>query len=243
MASTSDLQSSEDPGTSYRRSRGLVEPGEVLRSLIALADSVTQLLGEGCEVVIHDFSHLDASIVHITGNVTGRKVGGPLTDLGLAVLRQGQVPDALIGYTTYTPDGRKLRSTSIFLKDQDGVPFGCVCINVDSSRLPPHHDNRNMAMHVGNGPVETFAHSPQAVIDNIFDRLMAGAQGPVDDLSRQDRLELVQGLDEAGVFSLRGATQIVADLLRVTRATVYTYRRVIRDMSKGKETCDAGSEY
>lgn len=242
MVSTRNLQSTEDPDSSYRRSRRLVEPGEVLRSLIALADSITQLLGEGCEVVIHDFSHLDASIIYITGNVTGRKVGGPLTDLGLAVLRQGQVPDALIGYTTYTPDGRKLRSSSIFLKDQDGAPFGCVCINVDSSRLPPHNDSRNMAMHVGNGLVETFAHSPESVIANIFDRLTAEARGPVSDLSRQERLDLVQGLDEAGVFSLRGATHVVANLLGVTRATVYTYRKTIRDMSKGKETRYEGNE-
>jgi len=240
--STSNAQFGDDSGGSYRRRRRLVEPGEVLRSLIALAEGVTQILGECCEVVIHDFSHLDSSIIHITGNVTGREIGGPLTDLGLAILRQGQVPDALVGYTTYTPDGRKLRSTSIFLKDQHGAPFGCVCINLDTSRLPPHGENRNIAMRLGNGPVETFAHSPQSVIANIFDRLTTELTGSVNDLTRQDRLDLVRGLDEAGVFSLRGATQVVADLLGVTRATVYTYRRVIRDISKGKETCDAGSE-
>jgi predicted transcriptional regulator YheO len=57
-------------------------------------------LGGWCDVV-HDVSgDLEHSIVAITGDVTGRSVGGHTTDLGLAKLRAGQM-DPLINYTSY----------------------------------------------------------------------------------------------------------------------------------------------
>jgi predicted transcriptional regulator YheO len=192
------------------------------------------MLGSGCEVVVHDFTDLDSSIVHITGNVTGRRLGGTLTDLGLAILKQGQVPDSLINYTTYAPDGHALTSTSVFIKESNGSPLGCICLNIDTNQLalssrPPSAQNQN--------PMETFADTPEAITRNTFRKLLA-ADGVADvrALSRTQKIALIQKLDDAGVFFLRGAADIVAKLLGVTRSTVYLYLRASTSNTNEEET-------
>jgi predicted transcriptional regulator YheO len=205
-----------------------------------LADAITSILGDACEVVIHDFSNPDESIIHITGNVTGRKVGGPLTDLGLAILRQGQVPDTLIDYTTYTPDGRKLRSSTVFLKDEAGVPFGAICVNIDTTRpLAPS------ALAYGGmelDPLETFADSSTAVITRVFNTLVSRTGRPVRNMSRPEKIGLVYGLDRTGIFCLRKAADIVAELLGVTRATVYVYLKAATENTEADQVCDGTPE-
>ena len=40
----------------------------------------------------------------------------------------------------------------------------------------------------------------------------------------KDKLRLIQALEERGLFDIRGAVNRVADLLDVSRATIYNYR-------------------
>jgi len=195
------------------------------------------MLGSACEVVIHDFADLDSSIVHITGNVTGRKVGGTLTDLGLAILRQGQVPDSLINYTTHAPDdGHPLLSTSVFVKDRQGAPIGCICINIDTNQMIVPGRAGRQTPSSNPSPMETFADTPEEVTRSALNRLLA-AEGLTDtrSLSRAQRIDLIQKLDQAGVFFLRGAVDIVARLLGVTRSTVYVYIRASENNTNKEE--------
>jgi predicted transcriptional regulator YheO len=219
------------------RTPSSLQDNDLFHTFVSLADALTAMFGSACEVVVHDYADLDRSIVHITGNVTGRKVGGTLTDLGLAILRQGQVPDSLINYTTYAPNGHPLTSTTVFIKDNNGVALGGVCINIDTSELtlpgtvgrPPPPSSHNL--------VETFADTPEAVTRNAFGRLLA-AKGLTDAhaLSRAQRIDLIQKLDQAGVFFLRGAADTVARLLGVTRSTVYVYLRASANNTNKEES-------
>ena len=156
-----------------------------------------------------------------------------LTDLGLAILRQGQVPDALINYTTYAPDGHPLTSTSVFIKDAKGVPLGCLCVNIDTDRLPLPSRCAPAATPI---PTETFADTPEAITRNTLNRLLeAEGVSDVHMLSRAQKIALIQRLDREGVFFLRGAADIVAKLLGVTRSTVYLYLRASVSNSNKEE--------
>jgi predicted transcriptional regulator YheO len=215
-----------------------VQHRRYLESLRPIADAVSATFGDICEVVIHDFSSLDNSIIHIAGSVTGRHVGGPLTDLGLAILRQDQVPDCLINYTTYTQDGRRLRSSTIFAKDESGVPFGALCINVDITHflaIEPiimrlTHNDRNGE--VLSKVHEDFPDTPEAAINRIFDKAVFEMGKPVSAMSRHEKIELVHRLDQAGMFSLRRAVDTAAALLGTSRGTVYGYLK--RPVEAGK---------
>ena len=73
-----------------------------------LSVGIAKLFAPHCEVVIHDFSDLERSIIHIDGNISGRRVGGSATDLLLMQARNGdtvrdfpQLPDLLAKWKKY----------------------------------------------------------------------------------------------------------------------------------------------
>ena len=103
-----------------------------LEALKPLARALSSAVGANCEVVVHDLSRPAESIVCIEGNVTGRRVGEGLTDLGTRAL-SGEVPDetSLHGYVVNGPDGRTLRCSSIIFRDAAQRPIAALCINID----------------------------------------------------------------------------------------------------------------
>ena len=90
-------------------------------------------------MVVHDLATNDPerSIVAIeNGHVTGRKVGDGPSHVVLEALRGNpeQLHDHL-SYLTRTKDGKILKSTTIYIRDDDGAPIGIFGINYDITHL------------------------------------------------------------------------------------------------------------
>lgn len=99
------------------------------------ADFLGETLGEGHEIVLQDLREGACRVIYIAGDpVTNRKEGSPLTDLGLklALGETWKNNDSVCNYTGYTSDGRILRCSTLFIK-QDEDLVGMLCINIDSS--------------------------------------------------------------------------------------------------------------
>lgn len=102
-----------------------------------LLESVMKLIaaqfGPDCEVVLHDWSkEYESTIVAIeNGHVSGRKVGDGGSNLGLEVMRGTTDGSNQLNYITQTQDGRMLRSSSLYLTDENGKKVGALCINLD----------------------------------------------------------------------------------------------------------------
>ena len=79
--------------------------------------------------------------------------------------------------------------------------------------------------------VET-PHGVLANLDDALERLIAQGEAqvgkPLDQMSRTEKQQLVRFLDERGTFQLRKAVEGVADMLGVSRFTVYNYLDSIR---------------
>ena len=98
-----------------------------------LLDMLQQQFGEKSEIILHDLTgDYNHSIVSIrNGYITDRKVGDCGSNLGLEVLR-GTVKDGdRYNYVINAQDGKLLRSSTMFLKDDDGKIIGSLCINTD----------------------------------------------------------------------------------------------------------------
>ncbi len=94
------------------------------------------MLGDRYEVILHDLSHVESSIVGIEGSITHRKIGGPATNYLIQLLREyGDEAKDSINYKNVMPDGRVLRSSTIFIRDNDGKIIGSLCINQDLTDL------------------------------------------------------------------------------------------------------------
>jgi selenocysteine lyase/cysteine desulfurase/predicted transcriptional regulator YheO len=191
---------------------------EALAALVPTVNSLADALGPGTEVVLHDLRALPNSIVAIAGDLTGRRVGGPMTDLLLGLVRRGTTQD-LAGYETYAPDGRVIRSSTVFLRDAQGVAVGCLCVNSDPGQGV--RSERVDAVEVFPGDVDTLQRL-------LVERAVEGVGVPVELMKKQHKSQVVRVLDEAGLFLIRDSVDYLAGVLGVTRYTIYNYLNEIR---------------
>ena len=93
----------------------------LIESLKVAVDGIARTFGSRCEVVLHDLrnlKNLDHSIVKIAnGHVTGRTIGGSITDEGLRGLRSERESGLRINYVSIIKDGRPLKSSSIIFRN------------------------------------------------------------------------------------------------------------------------------
>jgi predicted transcriptional regulator YheO len=200
-------------------------------ALSAICDAIAGLWGPGCEVVLHDFSDLDHSVVHVAGDVTGRTVGAPLTDLGLRVLTSGRPDQDTLFYHSKAPDGRLLKSVSVLLRAEPGGRIaGALCINVDIDGLNKAREViAGMVAIPAEEPVEErYPGEPREAIQMLANDILNERGWIAADLSREQRLEVVRALEQRGAFAYRSAPSIIAELLGISRYTVYNYLKSVR---------------
>ncbi len=102
-------------------------------TLSQVVPTIAMALGPRAEVVLHDLSRLPNSIIAVGGDLTGRSVGGPMTDLMLRRIRRNRTDD-LLRYRVVHED-RIFQASTIFLRHLNGEPYGCLCINIDVTDL------------------------------------------------------------------------------------------------------------
>ena len=205
---------------------------DVLNILSQVGEALCRTLGPQCEVVIHDLADMEHSIVWIMGTVTERQVRGCMTSRGLSLVRSGRTRDSY-NYTTRTRDGTMVRSSLIFVKDEGGRPIISVEINFDTS---PFVAFRHI-LEALTDPDEAYDFQDAFIDDapQMLETMLQDAVGfsgkPVPQMSKADRLRVVQILDEAGAFELRKAVPAVASYLGVTRFTIHNYLNEIHEQA------------
>lgn len=194
-----------------------------------IARAIVQTFGqEVCEVVIHDLADLECSIVWIEGNVTQRSIGGPMTDLGLEMIQSGRIEDVL-SYRMHL-EGKALQSSSVFLRDQKGRPWGAFCINFNVTPLQSIQRSldafsRGMP---NSGVKEQFSQDIEETLHHLIADAVEKIGKPLKDFTRDERLNLMRLLEQKGAFLVRRAVPFIAQQMDVTRYTVYNYLAEIR---------------
>jgi predicted transcriptional regulator YheO len=205
----------------------------------ALVEPIARALPSSTEVVLHDLSLVPNSIVAISGNVTGRAVGDPPTDVLLRQVSQG-FDDYNLNYESTLPDGRRMRSSTMLIRDIDGNPAAALCIHTDlSSWLAV--DQLVSQMIRGSGEAES-RQAPTTTAGEVFPRdvdelaahliheAIADAGVPVAAMKKKHKLAVVAELQARGVFLLRDAVEMVAESLSVSKFTIYNY---LNELSAG----------
>ncbi|OGO17297.1 MAG: hypothetical protein A2Z14_17320 [Chloroflexi bacterium RBG_16_48_8] len=195
------------------------------------AIALSKLLNPFCEVVVHDFSDLEHSIVVIEGNLTGRSIGGAPTDLLLSRARKGGADEDLYNYITSLPGGRLMKSSTIFLRDENDEVFGAFCVNFDISQFLSFSKQLNTLVKTeeDNEVSELFSDDIMDTIQSILTDTLFEMGESVPDMTRENKIELISRLHNRGVFQVKKAVPIVADLVGLSRATVYNYLREVNE--------------
>ncbi|UOQ94256.1 PAS domain-containing protein [Halobacillus shinanisalinarum] len=207
---------------------------------IRTADMMVNMFGPRCEVVVHDFSDLQRSLIHIAGNVTSREIGSPITDLVLNELRKNHedIKD-IPGYRTQSSKGQIMKSTTVFLRDEDNKIIGALCTNYDISLLMEmggeiehfiDFQEDKQTKHIS----ETFFKSVHDVIQDMVDQVISRYNKAPIQMTMEEKVHCVGELDEKGTFLIKGATEYVAHVLGVSKFTVYNYLNKVRSMNEYK---------
>lgn len=195
----------------------------ILGALKAVVPGLAATFGRSCEVVLHDYRRPERSVVAVAGNLTSRRVGGAMSEIGLGVLAKGDAAENELNYLTRTPSGRVIKSSTMPLRDEDGHVFGALCVNLDVTALRQVGDV--LADLAGDTaaplPTTTFTDDVDEVLDAVIRAEELNLAKPVEGLSRRERLPLLRTLDRRGVFHLRGAAPKVAARLGISRASLY----------------------
>lgn len=220
---------------------------EALRPVVA---GLAATFGRSCEVVVHDFRQPDGSVVLIAGDLTGRTVGGSMSEIGMDLLRQGDAAPDRLNYVTRTPSGRMLKSSTVVLRTSRGTAFGAFCVNLDITALHQVHGLVGDLVGVAGTPpavpgaavpTTTFSNDVDDVVDAAVDGLQLAHGKQWAGLDRAERIALFRRLDATGVFAVRRAVPRVAARLGISRASAYAYLADVRRAGRRTDT-GAGRE-
>ena len=200
------------------------ERDAIITALTSVVDGIAATFGPVCEVVLHDYRRPENSVVAIAGSVTGRRVGGAMSQIGMRMVARGDEAADELNYVTRTDAGKLVKSSTMLLRDSSGAVFGALCVNVDVTAASEVHALLGALAGTGTAPEEppvtTFGDDIDSVVDVMLDAHRHQSWALLD---RAGRLDLFRSLDERGVFAVRRAIEQVAGRLGISRASAYSY--------------------
>ncbi len=212
-----------------------------LERYIPLVNFIADIIGPQCEVLLHDVVDVRNSVVAVrNGYISGRQLGCPLTDFGLELL-ENQVylkQTAIVNYLSRTDSGEKLRSSTYFLKNENNELIGMLCVNIlilpDTDVVKNLTDNLLHVLIANNGGSNESVPENEKVIESLhssIDNVVESAIGkvvdtyniPVERMSVEEKIAIVQKLSTNGIFKIKGAIPKVAGTLQTSESTIYRY--------------------
>lgn len=197
----------------------------ILREAAKLAEALAETFAPLCEVVLHDLTNPSHAIVKIENNISGRSVGDPATELGLARIANPDFPDKLVNYANTLSDGRQVKSTSVGLRDSAGAYVAALCLNIDVSYLNGMADyiRAFTALRPSEGvPERIQPPRSEDILKRIRDFAAARNKEPKS-LTAAEKRDLMALLQQEGLLSLKGSVDLVAKTLGAARSSIYYY--------------------
>lgn len=202
---------------------------------------IASLLGDNCEVVLHDVTCPENSIIAIkNGHLSGRKEGGPLTDLVLKIIQNKSYKnnDFVSNYKA-SAKNKNFRSSSFFIKNDEKEIIGVLCVNIDIEPYEKVKEAMEKLYFITHGfdrqttieeqnyenyKIEEQLHSSvEDLLRNMIQETIEEIGILPKRMSSDEKIEVVRKLDTKGAFQLKGAVSEISKALEVSEPTVYRY--------------------
>lgn len=216
-----------------------------LQSYIELVNFLGQAMGPNCEVVLHDLTDPDNAIIAIAnGHISGRKIGGPTTDLVLKILKEGleRGQSFIANYNARVKNNNICRSSSFFIRDETDKIIGVLCVNVDISNFVETRKlldgliNCEVQSHTSikatADVVNVFEHlhsSIDDVLTAIIDNVLNKYSITPDRMSLDEKIDVVKQMSTNGLFLLKGGLSELASRMQISEPTIYRYLNKIKE--------------
>ncbi len=203
-----------------------------------IADAIAMVLHPYAEVVIHDIEK--NIIVHVSNPYSKRRMGdSSYLSLDSDQSDFGLEKNVLGPYEKEGEDGRRIRSITAVLRNNEAQPIGILCINLDFSPLETAFDS---AFEVLNGLIRPAAieSRPEVLFREEWRELIKMEirtfrleKGLTQDsMNAKERRELMRRLDQKRLFYARKSVEQVASCLMISRATAY---KDLNEIRKGND--------
>lgn len=212
-----------------------LSPEEKLRSYIPLVDFIAETACPGSEIVLHDVRNKERSLIAIrNGQIPGRRIGEPMTAFAEKLLKQGEQKDKdyITNYIGNSgSNGKFLKASTYFIRDDGGVIIGMLGINTDLSTFTRMHRILSQMLTVedvlddekdSNG-VKEKAFSVKEMVESVIEQVLNTYASDVSHMTGEEKKDVVDILNEKGVFLLKGTIAEVAQRLEVSEQTIYRY--------------------
>ncbi|MDO4812224.1 MAG: helix-turn-helix transcriptional regulator [Eubacteriales bacterium] len=201
----------------------------ILNELKQVAKGIVATFGSNCEVVIHDVGakHPEHSIVAIeNGHVTGRKVGDGASHVVMEQVRKADAqPDDHLSYLTKTPDGKILKSSTMYVRGKNGKVVAILGINYDiSSLLMVENAVRELT-----DTQDAAQTEPEKItnvndlLDELIEQSVALVGKPVVLMNKEDKMRAIGFLNQNGAFLITKSGDKVAKYFGISKYTLYFY--------------------
>ena len=199
-----------------------------------LAHGLAIQFGSSCEIAIHDLKtkDLEKSIVYIeNGHVSNRQTGDGPSGIVLETLQSdpSTIHDKL-SYLTKTEDGRILKSSTFYIRDDDGSISYIFSLNYDITAFTAASTaiqsliatKDNLPDLTGDSPRQ-ITHNVNELLDLLIEQAVAKIGKPVAMMNKDDKVAVVQYLDHAGAFLITKSGDKVSSYLGISKFTLYSY--------------------
>lgn len=204
----------------------------LLQQLLTL---IEKHFGNKCEVVLHDLTKdYNHTIVDIrNGSLTNRAVGGCGSNLGLEVLRGTVVDGDRFNYITTTQNGKILRSSSIYLKNDAGDVIGSICVNLDISETLQFEGYLRQFNQFENASPEeeVFASDINHLLSHLIQKGQEQIGKSASEMNKLEKIEFLHFLDEKGAFLVTKSREQICELLGISKFTFYNYLESSRSLT------------
>ena len=207
---------------------GITTENSKLDLLRQVASGIAAQFGSSCEVAIHDLSRdPDRSIVFIAnGHVSGRKVGDGASTVVMEQRRTNDPePQDHLCYLTKTPDGKILKSSTVYIRNSRGKVAAILSINYDISRLLMVEDALRELVSTGE-PSQTEPEKITNVndlLDELIQQSVALVGKPAALMNKDDKVKAIQFLSQNGAFLITKSGDKVAKYFGISKYTLYSY--------------------
>lgn len=207
---------------------------ELLKLFVPLVEFLGKVLGKNAEVLLHDVSSPEQSVIAIyNGFHTGREVGSSMTDLAFQIQNQelykGQ--NYIVNYKAASK--HKIFQSSTYYIKNNGELIGMLCINIDTSASQELlHTVRLFIESINQMPVEgTADHEVEEKLDlpivsfvhSVIEKTIAEAGIPPKRMTSDEKKDIVRKLHEQGIPRMKGAVSEISKQLFLSESTVYRY--------------------
>ncbi|MCI8648888.1 MAG: transcriptional regulator [Anaerotruncus sp.] len=204
----------------------------ILQMLVPIADGIAKTFGDNCEVAIHDLTHPNHAIFYVAnGELMDRKKNDNLDSTFMELVRlASHHQDRLINYYHFE-NGHSFKCTKVLIRDENQKAIGCFCINVVIDDYLKSKQTMDRLCHTESLDKIKLEDATQSESENIVSDLVKDiiintyedyykSRGA---LTKADKIDFARYLNLKGIFQVKGAVEMVAELLQVSKYTVYRY--------------------